>query len=66
MSLGVPPAELTSIAPLVAGKLYEYDGLAMTLPQWAVYLEVNEATLRGRLHLGWSFEDTVTLPVKDK
>ncbi len=66
MALGVPPAELTSTAALTVGKLYEYDGLTMTLPQWAVYLEVNEATLRGRLHLGWSFEDAVTLPVKDK
>jgi len=63
--IGVHPDNLTQIQSIDKGKIYEYDGLSMTLEQWAVYLDEKVATLRNRLYSGWSFEDTIKIPSRN-
>jgi hypothetical protein len=66
MELNVDPATLKSPLRVQTGKIYEYDGLAMTLDGWAEYLKENVASLRARLHSGWTFEDTIKIPVRKR
>jgi hypothetical protein len=65
-NIGVHPSNLTQIQNIEKGKLYEYDGLCMTLDQWAVYLNESVATLRNRLYSGWSFEDAIKIPARKR
>lgn len=64
--IGVHPDQLTQIANIEKGKLYEYDGLCMTIDQWAVYLNESASTIRSRIYQGWSFEDAIRLPSKGR
>jgi hypothetical protein len=38
---------------------YAYDGISMSLIEWAEYLGVSHDLLRGRIRRGWSFEDAI-------
>jgi len=66
MELNVDPTTLKSPARVVTGKIYTFDDLSMTLDGWAEYLGENVNSLRARLHAGWSFEDTVKIPVRKR
>lgn len=44
-------------------RLVTYEGRTQTLSQWTKELGVNRTLLEGRLRLGWSIEDAMTLPV---
>lgn len=66
MELNVDPTTLKSPMRVQVGKIYEFDDLAMTLDGWANYLGENVNSLRARLHAGWSFEDTIKIPVRKR
>lgn len=40
------------------GRVYEFDGKTLTVPEWAQLLGVERTTLEWRLHNGWSLENT--------
>ena len=42
----------------------EYNGVSMTIEQWANALGIAGKTLRRRYHLGWSIEKMLTTPVR--
>ncbi len=58
--IAVHPNNLTQTSNISSAKLYDHNGLSMTLGQWAVYLDVKVATLRSRLYNGWSIERTLS------
>jgi hypothetical protein len=66
MELNVDPTTLKSPARVTVGKIYEYDGLSMTLDGWAEYLKENVNSLRARLHAGWTFEEAIKIPVRKR
>lgn len=41
-----------------------YNGLNMTVSEWAEYLGINTQTLFTRLKRGWSIERTLTTPIR--
>jgi len=66
MELNVDPTTLKSPMRIQTGKIYEFDDLAMTLDGWANYLGENVNSLRARLHAGWTFEETIKIPVRKR
>jgi len=58
--IAVHPGSLMQIFNIEKGKLYEHNGLCMTLGQWAVYLNEKPTTLRSRLYRGWTIEETLS------
>lgn len=60
--LNVTARELADSTPIAKGKLWTYDGLTMTLGQWASYLGEEESTLRTRLYNNWPIEDVLKYP----
>jgi hypothetical protein len=40
-------------------KLYEVDGLTMTISQWSAYTGLSANTIRARIFEGWSFREAV-------
>lgn len=61
----VSPTDLIRVHNIEKGKLYDCNGLSMTLEQWAVYLNINPSTLRSRLYRGWSIEKTFQGAIHD-
>src|SRR3990167_1123196 len=45
-------------------RIIEYNGLSMTVTQWARQLEVSEFMLYQRLDAGWSDRDTIERPIR--
>lgn len=60
--LNVSPKQLKSTTKLPVGKLFEYNGVTMTLEQWAIECKENVALLRNRLYAGWTLKDTLEIP----
>lgn len=44
--------------------LFEYRGVADTLTNWAKFIKMKKSTLEMRIHYGWTFEKSLTTPVK--
>jgi hypothetical protein len=61
-NIGVSTRELAYTSDMQKGKLWTYDGLTMTLGQWASHLGENEATLRSRLYNNWPISDVLKYP----
>ena len=47
-------------------KQYNLNGESKTLKEWAKYLGIKKATLQTRIHLGWSIEDVLSKPRREK
>lgn len=46
-----------------AGRTITYDGITLTIKEWAKRTNLNEVTLRKRLAAGWTIEQCFTLPL---
>lgn len=64
--IGLTTREVMSASPVARGKLWTYDGLSMTLGQWAAFLNEEEATLRSRLYHGWPIAEVLRQPSRGK
>lgn len=65
-TIGVSTRDLACNSDIQKGKLWTYDGLTMTLGQWAAYLGEHESTLRTRLYNNWPISDVLKFPSKNK
>lgn len=43
-----------------------HDGLTLTVAQWSDRTGLRQQTIHGRLHRGWSVQDTLTIPYQKK
>jgi hypothetical protein len=47
-------------------KRIAFSGKSLTISQWSEETGLSKATIEGRLRMGWSVEDSLNVPQKDK
>lgn len=60
--LNVNPSELKSPMKIQSARLFEYNGVFMSLDQWAIECNEKVSLLRSRLHAGWKLKDILEVP----
>lgn len=50
----------------ITSRYLEYNGLLMTMAEWAYKIGINQSTLHARLRMGWSLEKAILTTLKNK